>query len=215
MIRSLFTLLTCCLFAEISAAPSQVDALTAATMNKSCKITSLTATSSSFTVEWDEKYLDGSMVMQYGTTNPPTTSKNVSLNERVAGTVTISNLLPATKYYVVITANKSGENSYGANGNVTTLPSTAVRQKSAIKSYGISVMKTHDGITATFKATDASNGIVTICNARGEVIFSKRIVVENGSGRCLLSNNVFAPGTYLMSIKAGSRNFNKQIIINQ
>jgi hypothetical protein len=90
MIRTFAILLIGALCIGTSASPAQIDAVTAATMNNACKITSLTATSSTFTVKWTEERTGGTMQMQYGTTNPPTTQKVVSASERAAKTVTIS-----------------------------------------------------------------------------------------------------------------------------
>lgn len=215
MIRTFAVLSIISFCIGISASPAQVDAVTAATMNNSCQITSLTATSSSFTVMWTEDRSGGTMVIQYGTTNPPTTSKAVSSSERAAKSITITGLQPATKYYVVITMTKSGETPYGANGEVTTQAGTSVLIKNLSKNGGISIMKTTSGIAISGKETNANSSIVTLCNAKGGVVLTKRLNVENGLFSGLLKTGALVPGAYFMSIKAGNSSFHKQIIINR
>ena len=214
MLRLIVSLSIFLLASGLSAAPVQVDATTAATMNNTCKITSLTSASNSFTVNWTEKYRDGTMVLKYGFSDPPTTTKVVTAFERTARSITISGLQPATKYFVLLTATKSGETSYGANSSITTAGSTAVTNTNQKSQNYFSITRNKNGITISGVGGSIQSTNIKLYNTRGELVSSKEISQSRENGQIFLKSGNITPGSYFLRINSGNKSIGQQLLVN-
>lgn len=208
LVMSMF-ILPSLLFAE----KQDVNAIAAATMNNACKITALTPTSNSITVTWTERYSDGTMVMKYGTTNPPATNRAVSASERSAKKVVISNLQASTTYYVEIVASKTGENPYGANGSVATLASTAVKNFNAVENAMVTVMQNDRSISvlSNFKLSDKAS--MQLFNAVGANVNVQNKKLDNNGNQMSFSTDGLAGGRYILKVNANGTSIDRIIII--
>jgi Secretion system C-terminal sorting domain len=191
----------------------EINGIAAATMNNACKITSLTSTSSAITVAWTERYSDGTMVMKYGTTNPPTTNHAVTASERSAKKVVISNMLESTTYYVEIVASKTGETSYGANGSVTTLSSTAVKNFNVAENPLVTVIQNDRSITVLSSKQLSENASVKLFNAAGANVNVQNRNLENNGYQMTFRTDGLSRGRYFLKVNANGISTDRVIII--
>jgi hypothetical protein len=191
----------------------EINAVAAATMNNACKITSLTPTSSDITVQWTERYNDGSMVLTYGTTNPPATNRAVSASERAANKVVISNLQASTTYYIQIVASKTGETPYGANGSVATLSSTAVKNFHVEESPVITVFQNNRNITVMSNKQLSGDASVQLFNAVGANVTVQKENIETNKYQLTFGTYGLSQGRYILKVTANGISTDRIIII--
>lgn len=191
----------------------EINGVAAATMNNACKITSLTPTSGAITVKWTERYSDGTMVLKYGTTNPPATSRAVAANERSAKTVVISNLQPSTTYYIEIVASKTGENSYGANGSVATLASTAVKNLNVAENSIVTVIQNGHSISIQSNQQLSNTASIQLFNAAGALVNVQNGNVEKDRYQMSFGTDGLSQGKYILKVTANGTSIDRIIII--
>jgi hypothetical protein len=208
LVMSIF-ILTSLLYAE----NMEINGIAAATMNNACKITSLTPTSSTITVVWDERFNDGTMVMTYGTTNPPTTNKAVTASERAANKVVLSNLQASTTYYIQIVASKTGETSYGANGSVTTLSSTAVKKFNGAENPMVTVLQNDRSITVLSNKQLSGNASIQLFNAVGAIVDVQNRKIEYKGHEMTFGTDGLSQGRYILKVTTNGIATDRIIII--
>jgi hypothetical protein len=130
MRRALVAMSVCVGAFMLWANDTQVDAITAATVNNDCKIVSITPGSTSAVITWSESHPEkpATSIVYYDTVNPPAFHRTITDAERAETTVTITSLASSKKYYFVIDIKESPINWYQATGNFTTLAATALGQ---------------------------------------------------------------------------------------
>jgi hypothetical protein len=185
----------------------------AATMNNACKITALTATSNSIVVTWTERYSDGTMVMKYGTTNPPAVNRAVSASERGTKKVILSNLQESTTYYVEIVASKTGETSYGANGSVTTLSSTVVKNLNVAENAMVTVIQNDRSINVLSNQQLSEKASMQLFNAVGANVNVQNKILENNGYKITFSTDGLSGGRYILRVNANGTSIDRVIII--
>jgi hypothetical protein len=162
-----------------TASTELVDAVTAATVNKTCKFTMPYAvTGTTATIVWTEGRTDGTATISWGTDLAKMTSRAVTANERSAKTVVLTGLTSSTLYNVRYEAAKSGEVSYAATGTFTTLGGTGVKPipvKTAEKLMALQ----HQVIL--LGSETRSGDLLTVTDLTGRKLFAHRIAAGENS----------------------------------
>jgi hypothetical protein len=106
---------------------SSIDAVTAATVNNSCKFNyPIQATDTSAVITWAEEKNGGTCSFCYGKVSPPSTCRAVLATERTTSTINLTGLSPSTTYFIYIEMTKPGESPYAASGSFTTTTKAAI-----------------------------------------------------------------------------------------
>jgi hypothetical protein len=113
----------------VLSAPQSVDAVTAATVNRSCTFSTPVVTSTTARVKWSGGHSGGTATFSYGTDPSKLTTRAVTAAERSAATITLTGLIPKTTYTVQYLVSSSGETPYEASGTLTTLTGTGVARQ--------------------------------------------------------------------------------------
>jgi hypothetical protein len=171
MLKNYFALVVILCASFLQAASSslaKVDAITAATVNRSCKFSTPTVTTTTATIKWTESHSNGTATFSYGTDPTKLTTRAVTASERSAKTIVLNGLTPTTTYSMQYLVSTSGETPYEASGTFVTAASSAVLpQSDAAKS-------------APLEFFDHSVRL-------GDMSAGDHLLVFDGKGRTLLS----------------------------
>jgi hypothetical protein len=172
-----------------------VDAITEATINNSCKfVLPIETTDSSAIIKWTETRNGGKATFCYDTIEPPLVCRSVTSIERTIKTINLYGLKPSTTYYIYLEVTQTNYTPYAASGSFTTKAKSA----NLIK---IDKNKEQDNIYAKRKIIFVNkklykNDKITITNIYGQNICN--FILNNNCSS--LKININSAGLYIIQI---------------
>ncbi len=191
-----------------------VDAVAAATMNNSCKISSATPTETSVTLVWTGGHSGGTMVCTVTPTGgSPLAPRNVTSGERSAKSLVFTGLAAGTAYSIQIICSQSGETPYGASKTFTTTAATGIRGAvlSAVSQF--CAVYSNSALRLSIPVPSLDGYSVSLFNARGVRV--EELTLSGSATSISLPVAGLSSGVYVVRVTNGARDFTQSLQIGQ